>query len=309
LFFLGVNSILRAFPCCLGAVTFDKGPRPSSTTVANTPLTIKPASITTTFFIMMEAIAAVVLIFGLISTGQIIHKANIWAKIRKRIQSSAVPTPNKEIPPFSPSQEIKPYQLPPLQIRTSTKMAMGLRRLDQANWLTIDSNYLPEHHLRKNFLATCRPKVIQCLLGSEAACHEVLGKVTKFLTGHFPQSFTLRNTSSGPVVDNHITGEIFPVGTKCPNPLETAALLAMEDFNVLIRNPETGEYHLQASATLFPAGWKLQERIGTTMANLHGPVPGWQEKMGAHVNRLVRLLTCHVDIVSNWNQIFRPPQL
>lgn len=52
-----------------------------------------------------------------------------------------------------------------------------------------------------------------------------------------------------------------------------------------MKNQETGEYELKASATLFPAGWKLQERIGTSMANLHRPVPGWKEKLGGSVNR------------------------
>jgi hypothetical protein len=56
----------------------------------------------------------------------------------------------------------------------------------------------------------------------------------------------------------------------------------MEDFNILMKDPVTGEYQLQASATLFPAGWELQERIGTSLANLHAPVPGWGEDMARY---------------------------
>jgi len=67
--------------------------------------------------------------------------------------------------------------------------------------------------------------------------------------------------------------------------MEIAARLAMEDFNILEKDPKTGDYLIQASATLFPAGWHLQEKIGTSMANLHSPVPGWQDKLGAVVNR------------------------
>jgi len=59
----------------------------------------------------------------------------------------------------------------------------------------------------------------------------------------------------------------------------------MEDFNILIKDLESGEYRLLASATLFPTGWCLQERIGTSMALLHAPVPGWKEKMSRSVNR------------------------
>ncbi|PMD55740.1 uncharacterized protein K444DRAFT_645446 [Hyaloscypha bicolor E] len=169
-------------------------------------------------------------------------------------------------------------------------MAMGLKRLDSSNWLTLDSAYLPEHFLRCNLLCTHRPQVIQCLPGSEPACHEVLSLVTSFLSSRFPQHFTLINLTlpSGevPAIHNHLTQETFPVGRQnCPNPLEIAAKLSMEDFNILVKNQETGEYELKASATLFPAGWKLQERIGTGMANLHKPVPGWKEKLGGSVNR------------------------
>jgi hypothetical protein len=178
------------------------------------------------------------------------------------------------------------YQFPPLREKTSTRMAMGLKRLDESNWLTFDSKYLPEHTIRCNLLhSLSRPDVIQCLPGSEEACHEVLETVTTFLTSRFPQHFSITGTPSEQKIHSHLTKETYLIGPKCPNPLEIAAKLSMEDFNVLIKHPKTGDYHLQASATLFPAGWKLQERIGTTMANLHAPVPQWKEKLGHHVNR------------------------
>ncbi|EKD15870.1 uncharacterized protein L3040_003271 [Drepanopeziza brunnea f. sp. 'multigermtubi'] len=182
-------------------------------------------------------------------------------------------------------QDVKPYQFPPLKEKTSTKMAMGLKRLDDSNWLTLDSAYLPEHTLRLQLLSSCQPDVVQMLPGSEPACHELLKTVTSFLSSRFPQHFTIASSPSGPEIVNRLTNEVYPIGPSCANPLEVAAKLSMEDFNILVRSPETGEYHLQASATLFPAGWKLQERIGTSMANLHRPVPGWNQKLGPCVNR------------------------
>ncbi|TVY53673.1 hypothetical protein LCER1_G004114 [Lachnellula cervina] len=173
------------------------------------------------------------------------------------------------------------YVFPPLQPKTSSRTSMGLKRLEKSNWLTLDAHYTSEHQVRNYLLRTSHPNVIQCLPGSEAACHEVLSIAVDFLITRFPDHFTME----GKTITNHIANESFLVGPDCPNPLEVAARLAMEDFNVLMKNTETGKYHLQASATLFPAGWKLQERIGTTMANLHGPVPGWKEKMGGAVRR------------------------
>lgn len=40
-----------------------------------------------------------------------------------------------------------------------------------------------------------------------------------------------------------------------------------------------------ASASLFPVGWRVQDRIGWTISRLHGPVPQWREKIGHSVNK------------------------
>lgn len=197
------------------------------------------------------------------------------------------------------STVLQPYQLPPLRTRTSSRMAMGLKRLDESNWLTIDIAYLPEHSLRCHMLQYSRPNVLQCLPGTEAACHEVLDLVTSFLSKRFPEHFTINQSKS--VIHNHLTKESYIIGAECLNPMETAARLAMEDFNILEKDAKTGEYLIKASATLFPAGWQLQEKIGTSMANLHSPVPGWQEKLGAAVNRHVPPLLTSENMVANAN--------
>jgi Protein of unknown function (DUF3445) len=160
---------------------------------------------------------------------------------------------------------------------------MGLKRLDQANWLTIDSSYLEEHRVRSSLLTHDISSVLRCLPGSEAACQEVLAVVTNFLTTRFPDSFVFSGHGSHRQIHNLLSGEFFMLQDN-PRPLETAARLAMEDFNILMRDDE-GKYRLQASATLFPAGWRLEERIGGTLVDLHGPVPGWKENLGCSVDR------------------------
>lgn len=246
----------------------------------NTPLVFGLCSVS------MVVIAGFVVLFLAIIFIQYILSSYQWSRVWAQISFKNV----KQPPTDSETkirQDVQPYQFPPLKEKTSTRMAMGLKRLDESNWLTLDSKYLPEHALRHNLLSTRHPDVVQCLPGSEAACREVLELVTSFLSTRFPQHFTITPSPTGPRITNHLTNETYSVGASCPNPLEIAARLSMEDFNILIRDPESGEYHLQASATLFPAGWKLQERIGTSMANLHRPVPGWKQKLGSCVNRFV----------------------
>jgi hypothetical protein len=166
---------------------------------------------------------------------------------------------------------------------------MGLKRLDHNNWLTLDSNYVPEHILRSTILSTSKAQVLQCLPESEHACHEVLSLVSNFLVARYPQHFSLLPNPASAIgatcIRNHLTNETFPIGPHCSNPLETVARLAMEDFNILMKDPESGEWRLKASATVFPAGWKLQERIGGPMAVLHAPVPAWEERLAGSVDR------------------------
>lgn len=45
-----------------------------------------------------------------------------------------------------------------------------------------------------------------------------------------------------------------------------------------------------ASATLFPAGWHMPDRIGKSLTHLHSPVPLWESKLAKSVEQYVPLL-------------------
>lgn len=230
------------------------------------------------------------------------HQTSRSTIITTKSHNSSLPPPRSQPPTPEKQQPIhtlQPYVFPALAPKTASKSSMGLKRLDVANWLSIDRHYHSEHDIRTQLLATNHPNVIQVLPGSELACHEVLSLTVTFLTTRYPQHFTITSSPSTSTsqpsphqthqfITNHLTKETFQVGPSCPNPLETAARLAMEDFNVLMKNEE-GEYCLLASATLFPAGWKLRERVGMSMAVLHAPVPGWKDRLSGSVSRFVVL--------------------
>ena len=40
-----------------------------------------------------------------------------------------------------------------------------------------------------------------------------------------------------------------------------------------------------ATASFFPAGWDIEERIGWPLGKIHGPVPLWQEKLHSPVEQ------------------------
>jgi hypothetical protein len=191
-----------------------------------------------------------------------------------------------------PLHLLPPYVFPPLKPPTSPHMTMALKRLDRGNWLAIDDTYLRAHSTRAALLRDHKPSVLACIPSSELACREVLSLVSTFLSTRYPSSFRITSSATPSLaspfarereITNRLTGERFALDGNT-EPLETAARLAMEDFNVLARD-EVGEYRLMASATLFPAGWNLRERIGGTLATLHGPVPRWRERLGCNVNK------------------------
>ncbi|KAI9764349.1 MAG: hypothetical protein M1840_008487 [Geoglossum simile] len=145
-------------------------------------------------------------------------------------------------------------------------LTMDLRKLDEKNWLTIDDNY---HQLKAELLTGSKSKVFQCLPRSESACSEVLEVVLDFLTEMWPNVFEHFGANN---FRNKKTGEEFNLNKV--HPLEVAARLAAEDFNVT------------ASATYFPIGWSLKEKIGWSIESLHKLVPGWKEEIGNSVSIL-----------------------
>jgi hypothetical protein len=45
------------------------------------------------------------------------------------------------------------------------------------------------------------------------------------------------------------------------------------------------EWRLQAGLLAFPGHWRLADKMGKTLAAIHAPVPEFQEKLNAHIDR------------------------
>lgn len=170
-------------------------------------------------------------------------------------------------------KEVSRVSLPPFKT-IKHKMNMGLRPCDVDNWLTIDSSYAYYHKIRTKLLRDFNENVIVSMPGSETASREVFDNVVNCLTRNYPNSYVLKGIGNDRAIHNLMTNEFFYLNTKTP--LEDASRLSMDDFNILGKDNKTSQYYLFASATLFPAGWKLEERIGYPMDKLHGPVPRWK---------------------------------
>ncbi|KAH8698908.1 hypothetical protein BGW36DRAFT_396546 [Talaromyces proteolyticus] len=185
-----------------------------------------------------------------------------------------------------------PYPCNAIKGSRKFRITMGLRKLDMQNWLTVDKNYMKEHDIRHSLLRDERKSVYECLPESRDACDEVLELVSDFLCERYPSMFQMKRDGLKTEIHNSKTGETFVFGGQESGmeSLEIAVRMAMEDLNVLMQNAD-GEYYLAASATLFPVGWAVKQRIGWTIAQIHGPVPQWKEKIGQSVNKFFCRLT------------------
>ncbi|KAG4440519.1 hypothetical protein IFR05_003989 [Cadophora sp. M221] len=164
-------------------------------------------------------------------------------------------------------------------------MTMGIRRMPDEDWLAvhrvIDNLYKTEQQIRNHLLETNHDGVLQCLPDANEACKEALDYIVNFLIRRYPTHFWLLEDRAG-YVHNSITSKTFRfIEPYDQHPLAIAAQLTMEDINLLMQ--DTGEnsndYSLQASFSMAPAGWYIQERIGWPLWKIHGPVPLWSLKL------------------------------
>jgi hypothetical protein len=160
------------------------------------------------------------------------------------------------------------------------RMAMGLMPCAAPDWIEIDERRPAELAERRALVATRRDAVFGALPGSEAARAETLAVLTRHLATHHP----------------HL--DATPDPTR--DPLEAAGLLVQEDFCLIRRDP-AGPV-LEAAILCFPSRWRLAEKLGSPLAQVHAPVPLYAERLAAPVDRfMAQLRPGRIAMRLNWS--------
>jgi hypothetical protein len=136
------------------------------------------------------------------------------------------------------------------------RLAMGLRPLDLAQWLEVDDLRDEELALKDRLLAERPDVVVATRPGGDAPSTELLAAVVSWLAGHHPGLAREVDPSEHPVV--------------------AASRLVQEDLCVLVRSDA---WRLEAACVCFPSRWRLADKIGATLDEIHGPVPGYQDEL------------------------------
>jgi dimethylamine monooxygenase subunit A len=136
------------------------------------------------------------------------------------------------------------------------RLAMGLRPLDLARWLEVDEHRDEELALKDRLLRDSYDVVVATNPEGEEASIELLEEVQANLATFYPALAKDPNSADHPIV--------------------TASRLVQEDLCVLVREDT---WRLRSACVCFPSRWDLATKIGTTLDDIHGPVPGYEEQL------------------------------
>jgi len=178
-------------------------------------------------------------------------------------------------------------------------MAMGLVALPETAWFEIDARYPAELRERARLLAEHRDQVYGAEPASRQARAETLTMLIEHLTRVHPGWFE----RDGTTIRNHLTGEHWDLAST--EPLELAGRLVQEDLCVIETNAEGPR--LTAAMLCFPSRWRLHEKLGRPLAEVHGKVPFYGERLARPVDRfMTHVRPGHIAARLNWSVMDDP---
>lgn len=198
-----------------------------------------------------------------------------------------------------------------------TTLHTGIESLDPHDLLLFDQTYMERLPLRQSLLREYPNDVIGITDDSNAQIRLAVQELyhylfQTYLPCRYPSQFRLYSGDVGNVVKNLVTHKT--TATKIDdsislrNALETIAENIDEDFFILLPHKQTSPqgpqevYILEAYAACFPSGFQPREKLGKKLADIHGPVPGYREKLEKSMDRFfARLETGRLVKRVNWS--------
>ncbi|KAK4464952.1 hypothetical protein QBC42DRAFT_170096 [Cladorrhinum samala] len=194
--------------------------------------------------------------------------------------SSFRPPPADPYPDWSIT-ETKPLPYRPFRYGPRYNVTMGLRRIQHEDWIELDNEFPKYHAAKRARIAERGPKACKTAPEAYPAALELLQEFTEYLPQRYPSLY--QKTERG--IKNLWSGEEFDIvgddkGRLVEDPMQMAARLVQDDLAIMIEK-EDGQYYLLAGATLLPGFWRLEDKFGMALSEIHtsGDVPQYREKL------------------------------
>lgn len=206
------------------------------------------------------------------------------------------PYPNWTITDTAPL----PYR--PFRYGPKYNINMGLRTARFADWIELDNQY-PHYHVTKTRRIQERGSHC-CKTAPEAypAALELLQEFTEYLPARYPTLF--RRTESG--IEKLWSGEHLRIKEPLPeDPIQTCGRLIQGDLAIMIERAD-GQYYFLSGTALLPGFWRLEEKFGMVLSELHtsGEVPQFREKLEKGMVNLFRRIKPE-EMVARNNYFFQ----
>jgi hypothetical protein len=165
------------------------------------------------------------------------------------------------------------------------KMTMGVQALNPPTLIEVDeAHYHTEIALKHQLLTGDHETYVQALAGTEREQWEVLALLLPNMAHRYPHHFSLHTDGECWTWQNHLldTVTMFRLGDTPGLPLAPLDWLGrqvQEDLLLLSDDADQG-MPLIAGHLCFPNDWCLQDKIGLSFLDVHGPVPLFAQHLG-----------------------------
>ncbi len=160
------------------------------------------------------------------------------------------------------------------------RMAMGLMAMPEDEWFEIDETFAEQLLEKRRLLSERHDDVYREVDGSHAAQAEFRDAIFAHLPRVHPEHYQADgDTLLIPALDERWARDDARF-----SPLDLAARWVQEDL-CLMEPGADGRWVLTAASVCFPSRWRLAEKIGRPLDEIHVPAPGVNEKLARPMAR------------------------
>ncbi|KAI0366429.1 hypothetical protein BV20DRAFT_656374 [Pilatotrama ljubarskyi] len=241
---------------------------------------------------------------------------------KDRAPGEWIPVRSFEYPRLGPSKEhfskVKPIPYRPFKWG-DYHVTMGIRNMPWDEWIELDREFEQFHKVcdyrirtRADRLLSVHPVQPGLVDSGHAAAEELLYELAEYLSRRHPDVYSVtRHPVSKNPDENGWYGEgkikditIIPFNETysldTAEPLKVARMLIQEDFTIMMEGTD-GRYYLQAGAVVIAGSWRLEDKMGMPLEEIHisGNVPQYQSKLQMSMDRFFRRLPLDKPVIRN----------
>ncbi|KAJ4303719.1 hypothetical protein N0V90_002620 [Kalmusia sp. IMI 367209] len=174
--------------------------------------------------------------------------------------------------------DTKPLPYRPFRYGPKYNITLGLRNMHWDEWIELDNDYMKYHSDKARRIAERGDKCSRTAPEAFDGAVELLEELCDYLPQRYPSLY--KKTDVG--IDNIVTGESFDIVERPlkEDPMQMAARLVQDDLAIMFEK-EDGQYYLLAGSILLAGFWRLTDKFGMPLSEIHtsGDVPGFKDKL------------------------------